>query len=147
MRDQVDRSSRTDREESFPADPRSVRAARRALRSFLLDNDCEYLVEDGILLLSEVVTNSVVHARTPFRVRMRRDGCVRVDVTDDCTDLPVQAAFTEDRTSGRGMGLLTALAQDHGVVGPTGEDCKTVWFCMPDPRSGAAGPALCRFVS
>lgn len=120
---------------SFPPEPLSVRAARRFLRTFLAEHDEDGgLVDAAQLALSEVATNAVLHAHTPFEVTaaLGADGVLRVEVADAEPQLPVQRGYTGQATTGRGMELVAAYTAACGVTsrGPAG---KTVWFVVvPD---------------
>lgn len=110
--------------------PISNRDARRFLRSFLdsngLDGD---VVASAELVLSEVVTNAVLHAHTEFEVVLHLDDEVlRVEVTDQNPHLPVQRRYADQATTGRGMELVATYALDCGVE--AGPDGKTVWFVV-----------------
>ena len=83
-------------------------------------------VDVAQLLVSELVTNAIVHASTRLHlaVEVRVDD-VRLAVTDDDPQLPSLGAVDLEATSGRGMQLVDALADDWGTyVEPHG---KTVW--------------------
>lgn len=115
---------------SFEPVPVSAREARRFLRSFLEARGVDGDGADGAeVALSEVVTNAVLHAHTPFAVALALDddGVLRVEVHDGNPQLPVQRDYAVQATTGRGMELVAAYARDCGVRvdGPAG---KTVWF-------------------
>lgn len=93
------------------------------------------------VLTSEVVANAVTHARTDVTVQVRsNDGWARVEVHDDCADLPelrVQVPGAALR-NGRGLAIVDALADDWGYWPITG-DGKVVWFELgPDGERPAA---------
>jgi len=80
------------------------------------------------LLVSELTTNAIVHARTPLLLTMCRKGTrVRVEVMDD-DPTPPRVNLRPDplRPGGRGMCLVNALAADWGVN--VNDHGKTVWF-------------------
>jgi anti-sigma regulatory factor (Ser/Thr protein kinase) len=80
------------------------------------------------LLLTELVTNVVRHARTPFTVILAWTGrTLRCEVSDVNPDPPMaQLAIDVERAGGRGLLLIDQLATDWGVEHhPQG---KTVWF-------------------
>ena len=79
-----------------------------------------------LLMLSELVANTVLHSRTPERLRVLRVGDrLRVEVYDDSSDFPVVMTPSPHRVHGRGMLLVDALASDWGVNStPSG---KVVW--------------------
>ena len=93
------------------------------------------------LLVSEVVTNALVHAGGGCRVGVRWTGTrVRVEVTDATTDLPHRGDATREQESGRGLLLVDTLAPAWGAhARATG---KTVWFeIAPDQPDPAPGPS------
>jgi anti-sigma regulatory factor (Ser/Thr protein kinase) len=114
------------RSASFPASPASAREARSFLCQVLPD-DAEPDLDVILLLLTELVTNAVIHARTPVHVQVAVDGPrVRIDVQDDAPNPPVRRAATPESLNGRGLLLLDRLADRWGFEpSPSG---KTVWF-------------------
>jgi len=83
--------------------------------------------EDAVLLVSELVTNVVIHGGPLARLSVTTDtGGVRVDVSDDGRKLPSLPAVDPLAESGRGLQLLEACATCWGIY----EDHpgKTVWF-------------------
>ena len=86
---------------------------------------------DTILLLtSEVVTNAVRHGHGPIRLRLRRmRQHLTVEVTDRNTAHPQSRSIMPDAESGRGLMIVTTLAEAWGIR-PT-NDGKTVWFTVP----------------
>lgn len=108
----------------FPADPAGARAARRFTRQALWD--LGPVAEVAELLVSELATNVVRHAATPFTVVVEPGDPVRVVVSDGvAADLRATAA-DGDATSGRGLMILDALAHRWGVDATEGG--KHVWF-------------------
>jgi anti-sigma regulatory factor (Ser/Thr protein kinase) len=83
--------------------------------------------DDVTLLVSELASNAVRHAKSPFTVAVGCDGAiVRVDVTDDSVDLPVARVPSVDAVTGRGLMIVEALANRWGVE--PSDSGKTVWF-------------------
>ncbi len=115
----------------FPVDLRSVAAARRLVAA-TLDGQGPGVVEEAVLLTSELVTNAVLHASTVVEVAITIDDQrLRVEVYDDSPLLPVVRPLTPGATGGRGMPLVDALAHSWGVTpSPAG---KTVWFELSLP--------------
>lgn len=106
--------------------PRLVASARRFVRDRLPALPAEQ-VEALLLMTSEIVTNAVIHARTPIElgVTVSRQ-CVLVTVHDlDLVRGPQQPY--SDRDGGRGLGLVEALSDGYAVDRHEG-DGKTVWF-------------------
>jgi hypothetical protein len=118
-------------QELFPPEACSVALVRRfaadVLRFAAVDVD---LV---VLLVSELATNSVLHARTDFIVRIRVEPLpVRIEVQDESYDPPVLRYPDYQTGSGRGIMLLDRCAASWGVAAlPTG---KGVWFECGTPR-------------
>ena len=113
----------------LPPDGASPARARSLLRSTLTAADLEHLVDDALLLTTELVTNAVVHAGTALQLRIEidEDG-LRVEVVDASpgSSPVVREAPDAAREGGRGMFLLDALAEEWGTTHTrTG---KSVWF-------------------
>ena len=113
---------------TLPAEPASTRAARRMLgeacAAGALSSD---LTDTAQLLTSELVTNAVIHGRSPVTVTtVLHDGLLRVEVSDDNSRHP-EMRLTDDRAlDGRGLHIVALLAARWGVTDqPLG---KTVWF-------------------
>jgi len=133
VRTAQDRASR-----SFPPEPVSARAARRFLRSFLAARGRDDLTDNAELALSEIVTNAVLHAHTPFDVTadLAGDGSLHVEVLDRNPQLPLQRDYGEQATTGRGMQLVAALTADCGIR-TDGAHGKALWFVVrSDARHG-----------
>lgn len=114
-------------------EPTSPRAARRFLASLLVSWRMPELLEgEAALLLSELATNAVKHARSPFTVVVRYDGhYLRIEVDDASQGRPKLGGRDVGglRTSGRGLVLVDTVAHRWGTV-PTTRG-KRVWFDLP----------------
>ncbi|MFI1289929.1 SpoIIE family protein phosphatase [Streptomyces sp. NPDC020792] len=136
---------------SFDPLGRSVATARSFVRDTLQGWGFGDIVDDAVVLTSELVTNAVVHAGTAADVLcLRSDDGVRIEVSDRYPEreLPVQSSAinmgSPDREGGRGLQLCAALAGCWGVeYTPTH---KKVWFQLDLPErpvgTRAAGPCL-----
>ncbi|WP_432174438.1 SpoIIE family protein phosphatase [Streptomyces sp. Tue6028] len=136
---------------SFEPVGRSVATARSFVRDTLQGWGFGDIVDDAVVLTSELVTNAVVHAGTSADVLcLRSDEGVRIEVADRYPEreIPLQAAAinmgSPDREGGRGLQLCAALAGRWGVeYTPTH---KQVWFQLDLPErpvgTRAAGPSL-----
>ncbi|HSZ39130.1 MAG TPA: ATP-binding protein [Trebonia sp.] len=106
--------------------------ARRFAREFVAragaDQRCQEVTE---LLVSELVTNAVKHARSAARLRVQaEDRVVRVEVADDGPGQPVPRRA--DVHGGYGLWLVDCLAWSWGTTRrENGQDGKTVWFTLP----------------
>ncbi|MFI6899506.1 SpoIIE family protein phosphatase [Streptomyces sp. NPDC050256] len=130
---------------------RSVATARAFVRDTLQGWGYTDVVDDAVVLTSELVTNAVVHAGTTADVLcLRTEDGVRVEVSDHYPEreIPLQSTGLDfgspDREGGRGLLLCAALASRWGVeYSPTH---KHVWFQLdlPDRPVGirSAGPLL-----
>ncbi len=112
---------------TLPPDPASVRRARQFIAAQLDDLAAADLVDTIILSVSELVTNAILHARGDIVLAVDLEpGKVRIEVTDESSQLPVQRGGVEEATSGRGLELVDALASSWGVE-PMEGDGKQVW--------------------
>ncbi|HYH48153.1 MAG TPA: response regulator [Acidimicrobiia bacterium] len=116
--------------QKFDQDAQSARAARRFVSQALTgwDTDEGDLTDTVTLLVSELVTNAVVHAGSDVEVAVRLTStAARIEVTDTSVESirPRDAASDED--SGRGLALVGSLAERWGVR-PAPRGGKTIWF-------------------
>ncbi|MEV4186823.1 ATP-binding protein [Streptosporangium canum] len=111
--------------------PESVSTARHRVRELL--GEGHPASDDVVLLVSEVVTNSVVHSGSGGggRVAMTvavSSGAVLVEVSDAGSGLSAPHVRNEpDAESGRGMFLVDLLADRWGIRDDDGGP-RTVWF-------------------
>ncbi|SPE99296.1 Phosphoserine phosphatase RsbU [Streptomyces sp. MA5143a] len=136
---------------SFDPVSRSVATARSFVRDTLQGWGFADIVDDAVVLTSELVTNAVVHAGTSADVLcLRSEDGVRIEVADRYPEreIPLQSSpvnmGSPDREGGRGLQLCAAMAGRWGVeYTPTH---KQVWFqlVLPDRPVGTrtAGPSL-----
>ncbi|KPC66769.1 ATP-binding protein [Streptomyces chattanoogensis] len=113
---------------SFPADPGSVRSARSRVRETLSDWGLNGAVDVAVLLVSELVTNSLRHATGPIGVRMALigGGALLVEVSDPLPDPPRERTAAPDDEGGRGLQLVACSSRRWGTR--RGKSGKTVWF-------------------
>ncbi len=107
-------------------------------RRFLTEAGCSEhatrLLESAVLLVSEMVTNAVLHGAPPLVVEVDCDELsIQVRVRDGGLGLPVPRHADDSDENGRGLALLDVLSDDWGVE-PAG-DGKTVWFRLVAPAS------------
>jgi anti-sigma regulatory factor (Ser/Thr protein kinase) len=138
---------------AYQPEPTAAAAARRfvrdTLRGWIVSEPAPAgrgLIDDAVLLTSELVTNAVVHAGTPVQVECRlAGGAVEVVVSDGhparWVPEPAENEISPaERTSGRGLLLPSALASAWGVT--YGPASKSVWFrlgeAVPEAVLGSA---------
>ncbi|MBD0841173.1 SpoIIE family protein phosphatase [Streptomyces sp. TRM68416] len=119
------------------AEPERVAIGRQQLRELLHDWASPDQVDSAVLLLSEMLTNVLVHtdadALLLAEVHSGPDGRrMRVEVTDTSDDLPHKRRPGELASSGRGLMLIELLADAWGVD-PRGEG-KSIWFELTEPE-------------
>ncbi len=138
---------------TFEPDGRSASAARGFVRDALLGWGLPEVVDDAVVLVSELVTNAVVHAGTAAEVScLREEDSVQIGVTDHHPERALPTFATpaaggsghEDFTTsehfadaegegGRGLLMCSALSSRWGIEYTAGQ--KTVWFRLPLQRS------------
>jgi anti-sigma regulatory factor (Ser/Thr protein kinase) len=90
------------------------------------------------LLTSELVTNAIRHAGTPFQVDVdRRDDAIQVGVSDASKTRPQVVDAPAEAVSGRGLQFVARYASDWGVQ--THRGGKRVWFELPVQDASAGG--------
>ncbi|WP_425576221.1 SpoIIE family protein phosphatase [Streptomyces glaucosporus] len=121
-------------------EPARVADARHQLRELLYDWAVDDQVEGAVLLLSEVLTNALVHTEGDATVVAELTGehgsrRLRVDVADRSDEPPHRRSPGELASRGRGLLLMEMVAHAWGVE-PRGEG-KSIWF---EIREDAAPP-------
>jgi serine phosphatase RsbU (regulator of sigma subunit)/anti-sigma regulatory factor (Ser/Thr protein kinase) len=135
---------------ALPGTPLAPGAARRMVREALADWGelalpgaeivRERLAEDAVLVVSELVTNAVVHAGTDVELLCRLEitdggavGAVVVEVSDHHPSRAVREEAAERAYGtpeyGRGLRLVATLSEAWGITYRTG--VKTVWARLP----------------
>ena len=129
-------------------DLQAVASLRHYLRDLLRRWKSESLLGDLQLMLSEIVTNALVHAQSDVDIRFRRHvDSVRVEVQDSSAQPPVPTVIVADETmnaeseSGRGLLIVDALATAWGSS-PAGRG-KTTWIEMTLPKPSAQDSRGC----
>ena len=105
----------------------SASEARAFVQAHLVEHGLSYLVEDVRLVVSELVTNAVLHARTPLTLRIEGlHFCVMVSVQDQSPSVPVVTDEDRDATSGRGLDIIEQFSDFWGLDAGT-DGGKSVW--------------------
>ncbi|WP_443314200.1 ATP-binding protein [Streptomyces sp. 8N616] len=127
----------------FPRHRRSVGRSRAELRGQLCSwGIIDDVVETAELLVSELLTNAVQHARVPkgreVAIHLTFDGSVlRIEVSDTSDELPKPRRAEENDESGTGLALVATFADDWGVC-PRDVIGKTMWAALKLPGEAEA---------
>jgi anti-sigma regulatory factor (Ser/Thr protein kinase) len=112
-------------EVTLPSGTPSVRVARHEVQKVVADYPEEVRAR-VVLLTSELASNAVVHASTPFTVRADADpAVVRVAISDSGGRRPAIAQRDTTTKGGWGLAIVDTAASRWGVA--VGEHT-TVWF-------------------
>ena len=111
----------------LPPQLQSAEAARRFVRDRCVEWGCGEMEDAATLIVSELVTNAVVHAATPAELRAQWSGKVlRLEVVDNAEGSPPQPRVAKKYDeNGRGLFLVDALSTAWGVEATA--DGKVVW--------------------
>ena len=120
----------------------SVGVGRRLVTEALSEWGLDSLAYTATLLTSEVLTNSLLHARTQIVLTIERTGpkTVSISVRDGSPLVPRRRRHAQDATTGRGLELLDRLSQSWRVQPEN--DGKTLTFTVGsdiDPWAAFAG--------
>ncbi|HJU81379.1 MAG TPA: ATP-binding protein [Acidimicrobiia bacterium] len=122
----LDRNLSGSLEQRFPPESRSASEARAFVLAAGWSDDAETNLRLATVV-SEVVTNAILHARTAFLVTViLKAETIRVAVRDNSAALPVRREYQNLEPTGRGLHIVDALADRWGVEEEPGG--KTVWF-------------------
>ncbi|MFI8845670.1 ATP-binding protein [Streptomyces sp. NPDC053780] len=114
----------------FAMGAHSARHLRRVLRLYLARSGPAEVSDAAELALTELVANVVRHVpgrrcRVCF---LLQPDAVRVEVADDCPELPVPTAAGTLGEGGRGLVIVAAVTDRWGVTPYADGRGKTVWF-------------------
>lgn len=114
----------------------SAGEARRLLRDALSGVESPDAVDAAQVAVSEIVTNALVHAGTPMRLRVLLAGAgLRVELSDGSPHLPHQRDYSSIAATGRGLHMVSQMVDKWGAY-PDGEG-KVVWFEIVDEDDAA----------
>lgn len=111
----------------YPVSTASVAVARADVATFVSDTTHAHRVDDVRLMVSELVTNAVVHAASASTVNAcANPQLLRVEVADQSTERAIEQHPPLSQPEGRGLMIVAALADAWGVELQAAG--KTVWF-------------------
>jgi anti-sigma regulatory factor (Ser/Thr protein kinase) len=106
------------------------------VRSRLVDGAAD--VDTAALLVSEVVTNAVLHGRSDVLLVVEDRGDSAYVSVSDTSPMPLRVHnFAVESATGRGLRLVDQLAQRWGVDAATSGQGKAVWFEVGEPSAAA----------
>lgn len=113
----------------LPVSPEAPALARTFLRTATCTEHHANVVDDAVLLVSELVTNSVLHGGPPVVVAVDcDDDSLQVRVRDGSPTMPSPRDAARDAESGRGLELVQTISDAWGV--DPAPDGKNVWFVI-----------------
>jgi len=115
----------------------SAARARAFVGTHLLDHGLPTLVDDVRLVVSELTTNALQHAQTPFDLTVTREGhYVLISVQDGSPHLPRPATPDPSMPRGRGLAIVDRLSAGWGVD-VAADRTKAVWARFDTGRTMA----------
>ncbi len=116
------------------AEPMSAGLARDFVGLHLVAHRLTHLVDDVRLVVSELATNVVDHARTPFVVTLSMaGGAVLLALQDESVTVPVRAEPGLMDIRGRGLMIVAMLSHEWGINTDV-HGFKSVWASFPTPH-------------
>lgn len=104
--------------------------ARRFLARVCLDWGMNHHLDSGALVISELVTNALIHTDSDIDVLLAGDqGRIRIGVRDKDPDPPQGLSASSNSLHGRGLLLVDALSDSSGAL-PTSDGGKLVWAVL-----------------
>lgn len=105
----------------------SAETARRFVHDRCQDWGCPEMEDAATLIVSELVTNAIVHAATPAELRAQwSNGVLRIEVLDNAEGRPPHPRMAQEYDeNGRGLFLVDAFSTAWGVEST--DHGKLVW--------------------
>jgi anti-sigma regulatory factor (Ser/Thr protein kinase) len=118
------------------AEPDAVPRARHFASRLLIDHT-PHRAADAELVVTELVTNAVLHGLPPVVLRIDQlANRIRVEVEDGGRTVPVQPRQSAEAMTGRGLALVGAVATAWGVDPAVNGVGKLVWAEIADGGHG-----------
>ena len=115
----------------LPKDVSSAAKARRFVADQLRAWRLPHLIDDAVVVISELTTNAVTHAASTCRLTLAlTSSTVRIEVRDSGEQVPAPRVAAATDEGGRGLLIISALSAAWGLdVQPSGG--KLVWAELP----------------
>jgi anti-sigma regulatory factor (Ser/Thr protein kinase) len=124
-------------EQRLLAEAESIAKARSFVGGLLVEHRIPRLSDDVRLVVSELATNAIRHASTPFTVTLERLAwSVLLTVTDGSQARPVRLPAGLLDTGGRGLSIVECVSREWGVSPARPGTGKSVWasFAVGEAR-------------
>ena len=113
---------------TFECTPISASEARAFVSGHLVDHQLLHLVDPVRLVASELATNALVHAKSPFSVTLAALGeTLLLTVRDDSSSMPVRRAPHVMDLAGRGLEIVSVTSLEWGTIQADVAGRKAVW--------------------
>ncbi|MEU3199613.1 ATP-binding protein [Streptomyces sp. NPDC006996] len=124
------------------ADAHRVGVLRRIAAARIRHYGLEDLLDEVMLLVSELVTNAVLHSRTSRvgLVMAVRDGFLHIDVIDGMPGYATLKKVSADAESGRGLALVEAVVKECGGNWGTSDAGRKTWCRLAVPQEPKGEP-------
>lgn len=120
-----------------PADPSVTAKCRTLVRETLTGWQMPGLVDDVVLVMSELLGNALIHGGPPILLTLSAAGGVLYGaVTDRGPGWPRIREAGTDREHGRGLRIVAALTDRWGVDPVATGTGKTIWFSLAHAAPG-----------
>lgn len=100
----------------LPATPEAAGRARELVRELLTAAGVTTILDDALLVVSELATNAVRYGSSPIALHLTLDDARLVIAVQDAhpSDLPYPKVLTQTEPDGRGMHLISAMTTRWG---------------------------------
>ncbi|WP_405698323.1 ATP-binding protein [Streptomyces coelicoflavus] len=118
-----------------PQDAARVGVLRRIAAARLKHHGLDALIDDVLLISSELLTNALLHsgaAEITLNLTVR-GGCLRITVIDGMPGRAERRKVDDEAETGRGLGLIAILAAQSGGTWGTSEDGAATWCSLHVP--------------
>ncbi|MFI5799051.1 ATP-binding protein [Streptomyces sp. NPDC051677] len=136
MRERIEIVPRIGDNPPRPQDATRVGAMRRIAAAKLRYYGLDALIDEVMLIVSELLTNAVLHSGTQEIALLLRieDGVLHIVVTDGMEGSAMSRPANDNAESGRGLALVEALAKENGGEWGTSDVGATTWCCLALPK-------------
>ncbi|MFG2882396.1 ATP-binding protein [Streptomyces sp. NPDC048297] len=106
-----------------------IGAIRRIAAAKLRFGGCEALIDEAMLIVSELLTNALLHSGTQeIRLRLALQGeSLRITVDDGMPAIIKPHEADDDAETGRGLTLVAAVVAENGGTWGSNDQGTTVW--------------------